>query len=158
MAGQDAAAVAELGKEGAEGKAPRVDGARCALRMLRGERHHLGSLCLCPADARCNKRKVPGSSEGEQQPLRGAKHHHKLEFGLMPRRPCLEIACAMKRKDPKLRDAAANVRRAYSLELGGVASGRHCCRWRKHMVASSGNENRFGLRVAHERVGLTFPQ
>ena len=36
VAGRAAAAVAELGKEGTEGKAPRVDGARCALRMRRG--------------------------------------------------------------------------------------------------------------------------
>lgn len=36
VAGRAAAAVAELGKEGTEEKAPRVDGARCALRMRRG--------------------------------------------------------------------------------------------------------------------------
>jgi hypothetical protein len=69
VAGRAAAAVAELGKEGAEGKAPRVDGARCALRMRRGDatisvRHDMryvyGPQTRVATNARC---RVPRMGE-----------------------------------------------------------------------------------------------
>jgi hypothetical protein len=69
VAGRAAVAVAELGKEGTEEKAPRVDGARCALRMRRGDatisvrqdmRYVYGPQTRVATNARC---RVPRMGE-----------------------------------------------------------------------------------------------
>jgi hypothetical protein len=80
--GRAAAAVAEIGKEGAgaaQGKAPRVDGARCTLRMRRGDatvsvRHY--TRFVDAQQTRVAKTQGAGFLGRRAAPPREASHHY----------------------------------------------------------------------------------
>jgi hypothetical protein len=77
VAGRAAAAVAELGKEGVEGKGATRGWRTVRLADAAWRRHHLGStghaLVVQAQQTRvATKRKVPGSSDGEPPPPRVA--------------------------------------------------------------------------------------
>ena len=102
--GRAAAAVAELGKEGEralQGKALRVDGARCALRMRRGY-----ATVLVRQDTRfvdAQQTRVAKTQGAGFLGWRAASP--RVEFRLMPWRPCQTspagIACAVKLGGPQ---------------------------------------------------------